>query len=76
MSETSERTYSAEDLRAVLKIQLLARRFTAFLRLHARANALVEKILEPVQTKLYEKAVFYYYHTVLKTVRCLLCFTK
>ena len=55
--------------RSAKKIQQCARAYVAFTKLYARANLLVEKIIEPVQTKQYGRPIYYYYHTVLQRSR-------
>ena len=52
-----------------LQIQCAARQYLSFLRMYAKANELVEKIIEPVQTKEYGRPIYYYYHSVLQTAR-------
>jgi len=55
--------------RSAKKIQQCARAYVAFTKLYARANLLIEKIIEPVQTKQYGRPIYYYYHTVLQRSR-------
>jgi hypothetical protein len=55
--------------RRALQIQCATRQYVAYVRLHDQANAKIEKILEPAQSKLFDRPVYYYYHTILQTAR-------
>jgi hypothetical protein len=61
--------YGPEHHAASTKISHMVRGFISFMRMYAKANELVEKILEPTQTKQYQRPVYYYYHSVLQTAR-------
>jgi len=62
-------SFELKHHRAAHTVQQCARMYLAFLQLYAKANLLVEKIIEPVQTKQYGRPIFYYYHTVLQRAR-------
>lgn len=62
-------SFDLKHHRAAHAVQQCARAHLAFVALHAKANLLVEKIVEPVQTKQYGRPIYYYYHTVLQRAR-------
>jgi hypothetical protein len=61
--------YGAIHYRRALTIQCAGRQYVAFLKAYAKANELIEKILEPTLTKEYGRPMFYYYNSVLCTTR-------